>query len=188
MEIGIPKSQISEYIDKDKSVVCREIKRNSDKRNAKYSANLADKKAKERQLKKPKKVMFTAIVETNVLYYLGLDYSPEQMGGRAVLEGQEMVSIERIYQYIWADKKKGGHLYKYLRTKGKKYCKRGHLKGRRGLIKDRMDIDLRPKIVEDKIRIGDLEIDLVVGKAHKGALLTINDRATGLLFMDKVRK
>lgn len=36
------------------------------------------------------------------------------------------------------------------------------------------------------MRFGDLEIDLVIGKNHKGALLTINDRATGILFMGKI--
>jgi len=40
--------------------------------------------------------------------------------------------------------------------------------------------------VEQKERIGDLEIDLVIGENHKQALLTINDRATGVLFMNKV--
>lgn len=98
-----------------------------------------------------------------------------------------MVSAERIYQYIWTDKKKGGKLYQHLRTKGKKYAKRGHLKGTRGIIADRVDIDRRPKIVENRERIGDLEIDLIIGKGHKEALLTINDRATGILFMDKVK-
>jgi transposase, IS30 family len=37
---------------------------------------------------------------------------------------------------------------------------------------------LRPAIVEGKDRIGDLEINLVIGKNHKGALITINDRST----------
>ena len=31
-----------------------------------------------------------------------------------------------------------------------------------------------------------MEMDLVIGKNHKGALLTINDRATGMLKMGYV--
>ncbi|MDQ3394540.1 MAG: IS30 family transposase [Bacteroidota bacterium] len=31
-----------------------------------------------------------------------------------------------------------------------------------------------------------MEIDLIIGQNHKGALLTINDRATGFLFMAKI--
>ena len=34
-----------------------------------------------------------------------------------------------------------------------------------------------------KIRFGDLEMDTVLGKNHKGAILTINDRATKLCWI-----
>lgn len=118
--------------------------------------------------------------------YLKQDFSPEQIVGRAAIEGKEVVSHERIYQYIWKDKRAGGKLYKHLRNKGKKYRKRIHSKDNRGIIINRIDISKRPKVVDNKERIGDLEIDLVIGKDHKGALLTINDRATGLLFMGKI--
>ena len=97
-----------------------------------------------------------------------------------------MVSTERIYQFIGKDKRQGGKLYKHLRTKGKRYRKRGSLKDSRGLIMGKRGIEMRPAIVDKKERIGNLEIDLVMGKDHKGALLTINDRATGLLLMGKV--
>lgn len=179
-------SEISEYVGKDKSVVSREIRRNSDGRSGVYKANLAERKCKERHKVKLKKCTFNANVEVNVLYYLSKDYSPEQAFGRAIIDGKEMVSVESIYQYIWHDKRKGGVLYKYLRTKGKKYKKRGSLRDNRGLITGRVDIDKRPSVVEAKERIGDMEIDLVIGQNHKGALLTINDRATGYLFMTKI--
>lgn len=186
INVGTSISQTAEYIGKNKSVVSREIKRNKDQRSGKYKASLADKKAKSRILSKPQKICFDSEVKENILYYLNKDYSPEQAVGRAKIENKKMVSIEIIYKYIWADKKAGGVLYKHLRTKGKKYNKRGHLKTKRGLIQGRVDIDQRPAIVEDKNRLGDMEIDLVLGKDHKGALLTINDRASGVLFMDKV--
>ena len=40
--------------------------------------------------------------------------------------------------------------------------------------------------MEEKSRFGDLEIDLVIGKDHKGTLVTINDRATGVFKMKKI--
>jgi len=179
-------SEIAELVDKDRSVITREIKRNSDKRSGIYKAALADKKAINRHKVKHKKCTLTSEVEANILFYLKQDYSPEQIVGRAKIDKRAMVSTERIYQYIWEDKRKGGLLYKHLRTKGKKYKKRGHLKDKRGLIIGRVDISERPVIVEEKSRLGDLEIDLIIGKNHKGALLTINDRASGILFMGKV--
>ena len=39
-----------------------------------------------------------------------------------------------------------------------------------------MDISLRPKVVDAKSRIGDLEVDLIIGKGHHGAALTVVDR------------
>ena len=50
----------------------------------------------------------------------------------------------------------------------------------------RNGIEDRPVEVQRKERFGDLEIDLVIGKDHKGALLKINDRATGMLQMKKI--
>ena len=184
--LGKSYSEIGKSVGKDKSVISREIKRNADQRSGVYKADLANRKANARHKCKQKRQDLDAEVEANILYYLGMDYSPEQIVGRAKIEGKKMVSVERIYQYIWTDKRTGSTLYKHLRTKGKKYVKRGAKNGKRGIIPNRIDIDQRPEIVQKKERFGDLEIDLVIGKGHKEALLTINDRATGMLFMDKV--
>lgn len=179
-------TQIGAYIDRDKSVISREVKRNSDARSGKYKAELADLKARKRHLNKAKKRHFTEGINTYVRKYLQLDYSPEQIKGKAVLEGIPCVSHETIYKFIWKDKKRKGNLFKHLRNRGKRYRKRGQSKDSRGLLTQRVGIDKRPRIVEQKKRIGDLEIDLVIGKGHQQALLTINDRATGLLRMGKV--
>jgi len=96
------------------------------------------------------------------------------------------VSHERIYQYVWHDKKAKGNLYTHLRRKGRKYRKRGAAKDSRGIIKDRVDISKRPAIVDEKTRMGDLEIDTIIGKNHQGAILTINDRVSSFLWMTKL--
>ena len=183
---GYSQTEIGNLLGRHKSVISRELKRNSDQRNGKYRAELAQSKTANRHLEKTKRILFTSSMQSKVTELIKEDYSPEQISGRSKLEGWPCVSAERIYQYIWADKKAGGLLFKHLRTKGRRYRKRGRLKDNRGLIIGRVDIDQRDDVVEDKERIGDLEIDLVIGKDHKGALLTINDRATGVLLMDKV--
>jgi IS30 family transposase len=81
------------------------------------------------------------------------NYSPEQIVGKAKLEGLMCVSVERIYRHIWDDKKKGGHFYKHLRTQGKRYRKRGAGKDRRGQIVGRNGIENRPKEVDLKERL-----------------------------------
>lgn len=73
-----------------------------------------------------------------------------------------------------------------FKTARKSYRKRGNSKDTRGIIVGRIDITQRPAEVELKERFGDFEIDTVIGKNHQGALVTINDRATGLVRIRKV--
>lgn len=176
-------SQICEQVGCSKSTVSRELRRNCDKRDGSYWPELAHRKAVARHRSKPKKRRFTASVQAHVREKLEVDYSPEQIVGDAARKGIECVSAERIYQFVWIDKRQGGRLYRRLRTKGKRYAKRGSIKGKRGQIVGRVDIDQRPEIVEQKQRLGDVEMDLVIGRGQSGALLTINDRASGMLKM-----
>ena len=183
---GYTQKAIADTIGKDKSVVSRELSRNSDGRSGKYSSDLANRKYALRQKSKPKKIHFTQDIEAYVKDKLKNKLSPEQIVGRAKKEGEACVSAERIYQYVWADKKKNGELYKHLRSQGKTYRKRGNCKDKRGKIKDRVGIDQRPAVVEKRERFGDFEIDTIIGKNHKGAIVTINDRSMGLLKMKKL--
>lgn len=178
--------EIAKAIEKDKSVISRELKRNCDKRSGNYNSDLAQRKYEQRQKDKPKCIKFTKEIKSFVESWLDKDYSPEQIAGRAKLEGINCVSHERLYQHIWQDKKQGGKLHLHLRRKGRKYRKRGAAKDTRGIIRDRVDISQRPAIVEQKQRLGDLEIDTVIGQNHKGALLTINDRVSSMVWIAKL--
>jgi IS30 family transposase len=94
---------------------------------------------------------------------------------------------ESICQHIWKDRKEKGKLYLRPRTTGKKYRKRASSKDSRGVLSNRRLIEDRPNIFDLKQRFGDLEIDSIIGKSHKGAILIINDRATGILRLKKVK-
>ena len=177
--------EIGGIIGRDKSVICRELKRNSDNRNGVYRSDLAERKCKKRHDEKPKMQRFTLVIKEQTDAWLKEDYSPEQIVGLAKLKQLSCVSIERIYQYVWKDKTNGGVLYTHLRNNGKTYRKRGASKDKRGQILGRIGIEKRPAEVDQKQRIGDTEVDLIIGKDHKGALVTINDRACGLLKMRK---
>ena len=186
LEKGFRITEIARTIDKHKSVVSREIKRNCDLRSGQYKSDLAQRKYQARMSDKPKKIRFTREIKDNVEELIRQDYSPEQVVGFLKKSGQQTVSEERIYQHIWADKKRKGKLHEHLRRKGRRYRKRGASKDSRGIIKGRIGIENRPETVNQRSRFGDLEIDLVIGANHKGALLTINDRASGVLKMGKV--
>lgn len=184
---GFKQNAIAEHVGVSQSTISRELKRNSDQRSRKYDPALAQRKVENRHRIKPKRVVFNEELRQCATDLLKEDYSPEQIVGVRKLKGEEMVSHERLYQFIWQDKKQGGDLYKHLRTKGKRYRKRGALKDARGRIPNRVDIDQRPEVVDKKTRIGDLEVDTIIGKDHQGAIVTINDRLTGMLKMRHVK-
>ena len=117
---------------------------------------------------------------------LRVEWSPEQISGWLLYDQDLLISHESIYLHIWADKRAGGDLFTYLRHQGKKYNKRRNGKSTRGQIKNRVSIDDRPQVVDDKSRIGDWEIDTVIGKGHSGALVTIVERVTKLTVSSRV--
>ena len=80
----------------------------------------------------------------------------------------------------------GGQLYKQLRHSGKKYNKRGSGKAGRGCIPGRIDISVRPAVVEEKSRLGDWEIDTIIGAEHKGAIVSMVERHSKLTLLAKV--
>lgn len=186
LQIPMSKKAIAEAIGVDKSTVYREIKRNCDARSGSYSMELAQRKADRRKQQKHRKEVLTPAMRKRIIKLLKKGFSPEQIVGRSRLEGIAMVSHETIYRWIWEDKRRGGKLHKYLRRQGRRYAKRGSKNAGRGFIPGRVDIDERPEIVELKERFGDLEIDTIIGKNHKGAILTINDRATSRVWIRKL--
>jgi IS30 family transposase len=115
------------------------------------------------------------------------EWSPEQISGWLREARNILVSHETIYQHIWSDKRSDGQLFQHLRRKGKAYQSRSKDKqAGRGFIKNRVSIDERPPLVEDRSRIGDWEIDLVIGKGHRGALVTIVERKTSFTVSKRV--
>jgi IS30 family transposase len=83
------------------------------------------------------------------------------------------------------DKKKR-NLYLSLRTTGKRYRKEEEKKDSRGVLSNRRLIEDRPNC-RFKATFWRLEIDTIIGKNHKGAIVTINDRATGILRMKIIK-
>jgi len=105
-------------------------------------------------------------------------WSPEQISGWFDKVKNISISHETIYRHILADKAANGDLYLNLRRKNKAYQKHSQTQAGRGYIKIRVSIDKRPEIVDEKSRVGDWKIDLVIGKGHSGTLITIVERKT----------
>lgn len=181
---GCTQRKIAKIINVSQSTVSRELSRNTGKRG--YRHKQAQIKTDTRRIgaRGPTK-MIPAMI-TTIESKLRMEWSPEQVSGWLLDEREELVSHETIYRHIWADKRAGGDLYTHLRRQGKRYDKRRNGKSTRGQIKNRVSIDDRPKDVENKSRIGDWEIDTVIGKGHSGALVTIVERVTKFTLSSRV--
>ena len=186
LSCGKSQKEISELLSVSGSTISRELKRNIDLRNKVYRAKLAQAKYENRLLSKPKYSKFDNELKAVVRALLRIDYSPEQVTGYLKKKGEITVSHESIYQFIWLDKKNKGDLYTHLRRKGRRYRKRGSSKDSRGCIVGRIGIEKRPQEAMNRTTFGHLEVDTIIGKNHKGAIITLNDLTSGMLWMRKV--
>jgi IS30 family transposase len=180
---GKNQKDIAELVNVSPSTVCRELQRNTGKRG--YRCKQAQQKAESRRKLTAKPLKMTAVAIDLIAAKIRINWSPEQISGWLKEEEGIYISHERIYQHIWTDKLNGGTLYKHLRHSGKKRKQYGS-KDKRGQIRNRVGIDDRPVIVSEKTRLGDWEIDTVIGKNHQGALVTIVDRVSKFTLIKKV--
>ena len=184
-ERGDSHAQIAEFICVDKSTISRELKRNKTSQ-GKYESAFADQKAKERRRSASQKPsVLTSEMKAVVIELLTLGWSPEQISGRLKIE-KKQVSYETIYRWIRKDKKENGQIFKMLRHRGKKYTKQTLEPGSVWGIPDRIGIENRPEEIDLKARLGDWEIDTIIGKNHKSALLTIADRKSKYTVIEKL--
>ena len=175
---GKSMSLIGRALNRSQSSISRELKRTTGQRG--YRHQQADRLAAERHALKPKAIKLTAECKALIRRYLEQDWSPEQIVGRLKQEGRLSLHHETIYQYILADKKAGGQLYRQLRHQNKTYRKRYGSPRNRSGIPNRVDIDERPEIVNQRQRLGDWEADTIIGKQHQGAIVTLDERQSKL--------
>ena len=115
------------------------------------------------------------------------DWSPEQISLWLEAEHSIRISHEWIYQYVLHDKAKGGVLYRHLRCQKQRRKRYGHY-SRRGQLINRVSIDERPAIVDTRCRLGDWELDTIIGKAHKQAIVSLTERKSRLTLIHKVER
>ena len=177
-------SDIAKFIDVSKSTVSREIKRNLNMYrhyvwiDAQQFSDM--RKHIPRRTRRMTKDLWGEIVPL-----LKRHWSPETIVGVMRRNGRDCVSAEWIYHFVRLDRERGGRLYTYLPH---------HLKHRRRPvsaripIRDRVSIDERPAVVDAKARFGDWEMDTIVGKDGKGAIVTLVERTTKKMLMAKSPK
>lgn len=185
LNCGKSKFFIASALKVHKTTIYREIKRNGTKRGH-YNPNYAQGLSSERKERFSRIRKFNSATEKIIREFIEQEqWSPEQIAGHCKSYKIPMVSHESIYAYIRADKLKGGSLYEHLRHQ-LKHRKRP-VGGKQIIIKDKVSIGLRDDIINNKERFGDWEIDLIVGKQNKGAIVTIVERTTAFFMMRKLK-
>ena len=180
---GRTRTAIARQIGVHKSTVSRELKRNSN-RFGKYGWTVADMMAKERRERTARnRETSPSILREARKLLLSEEWSPRQISGWLKKTGIR-ISHERIYGMIRADD--SGELRGHCRHR-MKY--RRHKKRRRPTkatnIPDRVSIHERPAEANGK-RFGDWEMDLVLGKGQKSAILTLCERSRNYLIMERL--
>ena len=179
---GAKQNDIAKELDVNPSTISRELKRNSGKRGG-YNAETANSLYQERKERYSCNRKFTVSVEIRVRYYLEeKQWSPEQICHYCKINGIEMVSVERIYQYIRKDKENGGELHTHLRHK-LKHRKRTLNNNCKVKIKDRVSIDERDDKINNREEFGHWEGDLIEGKNHQGFALVLTERVSKQTFI-----
>lgn len=182
----LTQSDIASIIGCSQSAISRELRRNASPRG--YRCQQAQASAQARRTaassvpRKMTDTMIAAIEEKLRAEQL----SPDQISAWLAATQPAAISHERIYQHIWADKKAGGTLFHELRRRGKKYNKRSAKSAGRGVIPGRIDISERPSIVDQRSRIGDWEVDTIVGAGRQGAILSVVERVSKYTVLHKL--
>ena len=176
-------TEIAQCLGVHKSTISRELRRNLGLRG--YRPKQAQQKALSRRNQARIRIMpeTWAVIEAKIR----LDWSPEQISGWMKRQLAIQISHEWIYQYILADKHAGGTLYRHLRCQ-KKRRKRYGSYDRRGKLPNRVSIEKRPAVVEQRQRIGDWEVDTIVGKGHRQAIVSLTERKSRLVLLRIVER
>ena len=170
--------EIAKIVGVHPSTICRELKRGRGEKDKNYWVIASHNRSVIRQIEKSKNANLKLTEETINLIkkYLQQEYSPEQISATIKMRHSQEISYVTIYKYIYINRLSNGTLYKQLRHRGKRRVK--YASKRKSRIKDRVSIHKRPSIVNEKTRLGDFEIDTIIGAGRKGAIVTIVDRTS----------
>ena len=187
---------IARRLGRPHSTVVREINRNLPPLHRVYTPRLANERALEKRRHRGREERLkNETLRSYVIASLKLGLSPEQIAGRAKLEGIGSISHEAIYQYVYAQVHRNGYgllrpghedLRPYLARRHKRRAKKGGRKGQRVFRPHGRSIETRPEAANERRRIGDWEGDSIESKNHGPGLNSLVDRRSGLLLLSKL--
>jgi len=177
---------IANELRRHRTTIWRELKRNRSPDKG-YRAQSAGEMARGRRRRSRRKSQFSVPMRDQVMKLLDRDWSPEQISGHLRRTEAFNVSHETIYRWVWDDMAQGGYLWKHLRCSCKKRRKRYGRYDSRGRLAGKRMIQERPDVVEQRMRIGDWEIDTVHGSG-KASIVTLLERLSGFVLIAPISR
>src|SRR5689334_19015547 len=110
-------AKIARLMERHPSTISRELRRNSTPYDGAYRPSRAQEQANGRRCRSRRNSRFTLEQWQMIEQLLRADLSPEQISGRLLRDQVLRISHETIYQRIWADKRRGGTLFRRLRQR-----------------------------------------------------------------------
>lgn len=192
LQSGLSLREIGRRLNRSHTTIAREIQRNKRVFGC-YCDRVANSFAKKRTaIPRHMRRKANEPLYQYVIARLRLGWSPEIISKRMRRDfphRQKKMRIchETIYQWIYQDAAQGGTLFRYLIRRHKKRKKQWRYGSLRGQIPNRVDISLRPGVVEKRCRYGDWEGDTMVGYRHRGRLVTHVERKSRYLLACKAK-
>ena len=182
---------IAQEMGRSPSTISRELRRNSTPRGYKDHRAQQLYESRRRACRPCEKLSYEKLWK-HILDKIPDGWTPETIAGRLPIDYPDDPSMrichETIYRSIYTDTKLQ-HLIQYLPQSRPKRRKRGQGKtGRAPSNPDGASIEQRPAIIEERIRFGDLEGDLIVGGKQSGYIMTLVDRSARFLIARKCTK
>ena len=180
LALGLSKAKIARRLNKHRSSIGREIERNTI--NGRYKPHKAQELYSQRKKAcGAKRKLENSILLLDIQDKLEAGWTPEQISGRARLEGNFNISFKTLYSAI-----SGGLLLsntlELLPRKGRK--RKNGTKETRGRIPDKLMIEERPEEANDRSEIGHFESDTIIGRGKQGAIMTYVCRKSRFLIAE----
>jgi IS30 family transposase len=171
--------KIGNCLGRNAGTISRELNRNISSA-GEYKPHLAQRyyQGRRAESKEPYRLEDDQRLRRYVTDKLRCYWSPEQISGRLHKEQGIDISYVTIYSWIYRNRIEGGEFYRYLRQSHRRRRKRFGGEDRRGQMPDRRMIDKRPKVVNERNRVGDWESDTLEGRKSTGLLATHVERKT----------
>jgi transposase, IS30 family len=188
LRTGLTLRGVSRALQRAPSTVSREVGRNATRHDGAYRTEKAESYAVARRRRSRRGSQYSEAVFSQVDTAIRQRWSAEQIVGRFRSEGRVVPSHETIYRRLRRDKREGGTLHRFTRILSKYGRKRYRSRPTRGVLLGKRHIGERGEVVERRGRIGDWELDTVMGTVNtRACVLTMVERRSGFTMIRRLK-